>query len=216
MCIRDRCKPVVNYTKKYHIDRTKGGSKMKDFFVWLGNYNYRLESKINRKFLRLSDTDDVYIKPLNEDVAIERGVEFFYELLVYGLMISLPLYEMYKGQVESQNKSDQLNARLEKIEGDITGVQERANVIAGDILRKVQTLEDMLGKIALPAPLGEEVGKLQRDIVLQVERDRLEREKLEQDIEALRREISARAGNPHQITSSMLNPLPDRPTTEST
>jgi hypothetical protein len=53
--------------------------------------------------MRISTKDDFFQKPLSEDMAIEKvllsclcqGVEFFYELLIYGTLIGLPLYELY-------------------------------------------------------------------------------------------------------------------------
>lgn len=48
-------------------------------------------------------TSDFFYKPLNDEVALEKvfilnfiqGVEFFYEILIYALLITLPTYEMY-------------------------------------------------------------------------------------------------------------------------
>ena len=47
-------------------------------------------------------TKDFFIKPLNKDIAIERGVEFFYESLIYAILIVVPIIEMINSQNESE------------------------------------------------------------------------------------------------------------------
>lgn len=59
-------------------------------------------------------TSDFFFKPLNDEVALEKvndlnniqGVEFFYEILIYALLITLPTYEMYNSQQDSKKKSE--------------------------------------------------------------------------------------------------------------
>lgn len=35
-------------------------------------------------------------KPLNDELALEKGIEFFYEIIFYSIVIGLPLYEMMR------------------------------------------------------------------------------------------------------------------------
>ncbi len=45
---------------------------------------------INRKFLKIQS--EFAFKPLNDELAMEKGIEFFYEIIFYTLVIGLPLY----------------------------------------------------------------------------------------------------------------------------
>lgn len=58
-----------------------------------------METKINGSYLKLANSE-FFIKPLNDEQALEKGVEFFYEILFYSILIGLPTYEMMKGYYE--------------------------------------------------------------------------------------------------------------------
>ena len=63
-----------------HMDRKHRSHEfIRRFFIFLGNYYHIFETKINRKFLNLSTDFAFKIKPLNDEAAITKGVEFFYE-----------------------------------------------------------------------------------------------------------------------------------------
>ena len=68
---------------------------MRIIFVRLGNSFHRFETKVNRKFLKLETNDDFFVKPLNEDLAVEKGVEFFYEIVIYAILIGLPIFVIH-------------------------------------------------------------------------------------------------------------------------
>ena len=75
-------------------------SRLRIFFIDLGNRYNQFEVWINRKFMKI-ETKLAY-KPLNDELAVEKGIEFFYELLFYFIVISLPLYELYRGSIEAK------------------------------------------------------------------------------------------------------------------
>ena len=47
---------------------------------------------------------------------MEKGIEFFYEIIFYCIVIGLPLYEMNRQAQENKAKSERVNERLQKIE----------------------------------------------------------------------------------------------------
>jgi cell division protein FtsL len=115
---------MINFTKRYHLtNRYLGGNLARRGFIRLGNFYHRVDTRINRKFLKIANDEDFYIKPLNNDVALEKGVEFFYECFVYAILITLPIYEMHRGVVASQKKTNDLNNRLKKMEEEISSTQ---------------------------------------------------------------------------------------------
>lgn len=90
-------KPFIEYTKKVHLkgNAQSKSPRMRTFFTDLGNkFNY-YEQLINKKFLKI---DSAYAyKPLNEELAIEKGINFFYEILFYVIILAIPMYEMNRG-----------------------------------------------------------------------------------------------------------------------
>ena len=115
-------KPLINHTKKYHLARNKNNQKptfSKRFFVSFGHYVNIFESKVNRKFLNISPDMPFKIKTLKENDALEKGLEYFYEMIFYAILITLPLHEMYKANKDAKVKSTELSNRLGNIETQI-------------------------------------------------------------------------------------------------
>ena len=90
-------------------------------FIYLGNKANIFEIKINRKLINPNTSLDFIVKPLKDDAAFNRGVDFFVEItFLYGLVAALTLYEVRKSYISSGKSS----ARLKKIE-DATINNER-------------------------------------------------------------------------------------------
>ena len=52
---------------------------------------------------------DLYIKPLSEDAAFNKGVDYFVELIFfYGVLIYIGLWEIKKGQEAAERMKNQL------------------------------------------------------------------------------------------------------------
>lgn len=58
-------------------------------------------------------------RPLNENLAVEKGVEFFFELLFYVLVIGVPLYEVRKMYTDAQAKDTAMNEKLDSVGEDL-------------------------------------------------------------------------------------------------
>ena len=70
LVIRVFTKPLVTYTKQYHLSQKQfSHQRLRIFFVFLGNkFNY-FESAINRNNLKNASSEVEKIKPLTEEVA---------------------------------------------------------------------------------------------------------------------------------------------------
>jgi hypothetical protein len=56
-------RPLINYTKKMHANN-KDNSRLRVFFIHFGNFYHRVDSQINRKFLKIQS--EFAFKPLND------------------------------------------------------------------------------------------------------------------------------------------------------
>lgn len=52
-----------------------------------------------------SSSSNAKIHPLAELAALELGVETFYEVIIYAIILGLPIIELYKSAAESSEKS---------------------------------------------------------------------------------------------------------------
>jgi len=147
LVVRVFSRPLINYTKRYHIGRKADSHDLlRRFFIFVGNYYNRLETKINKKFLKIPNADEIFVKPLSDDVAIEKGVEFFYEIVLYSILISLPLYEMWQAQESANQKNKELAERLDRIESDIKVVREKEAEDDKALKDRIDQLERTISK----------------------------------------------------------------------
>lgn len=101
--VRILARPVIAKTKS-HTSSKLVNSNVRGFFVWIGNKAHKVNVVINRKFLKL-DSNDFKVHQLNEPAALELGVETFYEMIIYGCILGLPIIEIYRNMAESNEKS---------------------------------------------------------------------------------------------------------------
>lgn len=62
---------------------------------------------------------DMFTKPLNEEIALEKGIEFFYSVLFYGIIVAVCTYEITKNFVKGQKKKEEDKERLALLEQSI-------------------------------------------------------------------------------------------------
>lgn len=87
--------------------------------------NQKYQQRIDSRFMGIEKKHtDFFFKPLNDEIALEKvsnnvkqGVEFFYEIIIYSILITLPMYEMYQSSVDSKEKSKQLQNQMNVIKG---------------------------------------------------------------------------------------------------
>lgn len=100
--VRIFSRPVVNYVKTLHKNNFKTIGPISKLFVALGNKQYKLEIFVNRKLMNLKTDSDMFLKPLSTEIALERGIEFFYEVIFYSVIITITLFEMHKAHVSAE------------------------------------------------------------------------------------------------------------------
>jgi hypothetical protein len=104
--VKTTAKPFIAWISHYNKQMLRESTNsfhnfVKNRMINIGqSYNYYY-TKFNRKILRLKANDP--IKLLSEDKAMEKGVEFVSEIIVYLIIIGIPIYELKKAM---QNKSD--------------------------------------------------------------------------------------------------------------
>ena len=107
-------KPLINYTKMYHATNHIKSNRLRAFFIMLGNKYHRFQNYINKRYLKVAS--DFAFKPLNDSLALQKGIQFFYEIIFYSIVLGFPIYQLYLASVQSKEKATHLNDRLKNID----------------------------------------------------------------------------------------------------
>ncbi len=139
-------KPILTMIKKRHKSTKElNQGFLTKFFILLGNREHKIDLWLNRKILALGDDADMFVKPLNNDVAIEKGIEFFYECLVYFIIISLTIYELRRTALDSQ-LSKEKNA---EVIAELTNRIESLENASAAYIATLKNIENKLDEIDL-------------------------------------------------------------------
>ena len=115
-------RPLIMYIKSYHKNnRALAQSFMARPFILLGNYQYHASMYLNRKLLKVETDEDMFVKPLNVEIALETGMELFYEIMAYALVLGICVYEVRKYSIEGQISKQKDKEHIERIEKKLDG-----------------------------------------------------------------------------------------------
>lgn len=113
LVVRILARPLISKTKAATSSRLQD-VRLRAFFIWLGNRTHKINVIINRKFLKLNNTD-FKVQELGELAALELGVETFYEIIIYACLLGLPFLEIYFAYVEGLEKAEKDKKTMEDI-----------------------------------------------------------------------------------------------------
>ena len=102
-------RPMNNILKRVFTHRFQF---MHHFIAICGQQAHRFEINLNRKIVNNQQKLDFYIKPLSDEAAFNKGVEYFVEVIFfYGVLIGIAVWEVKRGQ----DASDKLKAEMKMI-----------------------------------------------------------------------------------------------------
>lgn len=111
-------KPVITRTKQYTKENHSGLSNgLEKFFIWLGNTAHIKEAQLSRKMMNLQGDDELFSRTLSNHDALDSGIDFFFEILLYGLLFCLSLNEImkyYKKDVDLEKRITNIEEAFEK------------------------------------------------------------------------------------------------------
>lgn len=88
------------------------------------------------------------IRPLSEAKAIDSGANFISEAFIFGVGLSLLLFENFRSRRKENNRRDMVKERLEKLEDDVLREQQEKELLQ-------EEMADLRGRVqALPFPVS--------------------------------------------------------------
>ena len=112
LVIRTFSKPVLSLMKKKQQEGKLRSFRW--FFVGLGRRYQIFEHWLNHRLLKTAHKKQ--LTELKEEILLEKGVEAFYELFLYSIIIGLPLYELYKSAESAEKKEKKLKEKIDSME----------------------------------------------------------------------------------------------------
>ncbi len=83
------------FTHRFHF--------MHKFITLFGQQAHRFEIYLNRKVVNNTQKLDFYVKPLSDEAAFNKGVEYFVEVFFfYGVLMAIAVYEVDKSHKSSE------------------------------------------------------------------------------------------------------------------
>ena len=109
-------KPLVSFltntNRKY---QNIENHKISKFFISLGQKNSKFEIFLNKKILGLKIDSEMFEKPLNPEIALEKGIEFFYQFFLYVFLILVTVHELRISTKSEVKKNFILEKKEKKI-----------------------------------------------------------------------------------------------------
>ncbi len=90
-----------------------------------GQKAHQFEIYVNRRVVSQTQKLDFYIKPLSDEAAFNKGVEYFVEVtFFYGILIAIGIYEVAKSHESSRKVRKQIEMMEKVCQGNELTIQQ--------------------------------------------------------------------------------------------
>ena len=147
LVVRTLAKPMIAWVTHYKkIALLQSESDINTFWknrlINIGQNVDYYNVLLNRKMFRLKSEP---IKKLPADKALERGAEFFSEVLVYSILISLPIIEFLRQNKTNKKKEYIKEQGLRRLKNDLENISE-INKNVFDKVMEISTIVNQVDK----------------------------------------------------------------------
>lgn len=141
LTVRLFSRPAIELMKRVHYSQLSRTTWLNYLLQRLGNLQYSLRVKLDKRIKNIRSDDELFCLGLQRDVALEKGIHFFYETLFYTLVIGAALYEGYRILEGNKERNKNNIEKLEKISADLDKLIEVAEELIHESEEKKVALE---------------------------------------------------------------------------
>lgn len=127
LLVRLFSRPAVELMKWAHNNRVHPESRFSEMLRRLGNFQYRFKVRLDKKILNIRTDPEIFLKPLKDEVALEKGIHFFYETLFYTLVIGAASYEGWRISKEAKEDRERKQRKIEEMSARLDSLIESAD-----------------------------------------------------------------------------------------
>lgn len=131
LMIKTFTKPLLSSIMRRTKNSEIKNNYLKKFYIYIGQKEYNFEMYLNKKLKGVKSSIDLFNQKLPDEKLLERGIELFYELLIYLIIIIACLHEIHKSSISSKNEK-------EKTQKIIEGLQAKADNLNSLITEKTE------------------------------------------------------------------------------
>lgn len=140
LTVRLFSRPAIDLMKRVHYSKVSKTSWLNYLLQRLGNLQYKVRVKFQTRLKHITRDNEMFELGLQRDVALEKGIHFFYETLFYTTVIGATLYESYRILNANRERNKDNILKLEKISADLDKLIEAAEEL---ILESEQRKTDL-------------------------------------------------------------------------
>lgn len=127
LAIRLFSRPAIELMKKMHHNTVHEASAFSGFLIRLGNLQYRVKIKVDKRLMNIRSDEEIFTRPLKKEIALEKGIHFFYETMFYTVVIGATAFEGWKIAMYGQEDNSQKLDELKKIDEELDEMIESVN-----------------------------------------------------------------------------------------
>lgn len=142
LAVRLFSRPAIEFMKKVHYSQISQASRFNRVLERVGNLQYRLKVMLDRKLMNIRTDQDMFSLGLQRDIALEKGIHFFYETMFYTAVIGAATYEGYRLLEGNRERNRNNIEKLEKISADLDKLIEAAEELIQENAEKQAYLEN--------------------------------------------------------------------------
>jgi hypothetical protein len=169
MVIKVFSRPAIDLMKAVHQRNVSSKSWISKYLIRWGQLQYSMKIKIDRKVFKLKSDEDLFHKPIPEDIALEKGVHNFYEFLFYFIVLSVTAIEMRSLKMNAERKDATLRSKLGSVIANLEQMEEQHELLEQRSEAEAENIQKSLEQAfeALKKLLSKSDEILNREIFLQ-------------------------------------------------
>lgn len=137
LVVRLFSRPAVEFMKRMHNNRVHVDSRFSRFLIKLGNFQNRTKVRLDKKLMNISADEEIFLRPLKDQIALEKGIHFFYETLFFTLVIGAATYEGWRITTTNKEENEKNITKLKAVGRDLDElIQSIEQMTADEKLRK--------------------------------------------------------------------------------
>jgi hypothetical protein len=129
MVVKVFSRPAIDLMKTVHQKNVTKKSWISKYLIRWGQLQYSMKIKIDRKVFKLKSDEDLFHKPIPEDIALEKGVHNLYEFLFYFIVLSVTAIEMHSLKTNAERKDANLRGKLGSVIANLEQMEEQHLVL---------------------------------------------------------------------------------------